>query len=346
MPYFLGLGAILLLALVSYLLVFRHAYSARELVQNPSGQPAGPGMLIGLRHRPLGVLVGAIQAAGGLGLNLVLPTFLQFDIDRVVASPLLRDGLISLELVVLAGGGWFAGGRLRRLAADDRRLILAVAACAAAGLSIVVVARTDYALEVPAALWPSKYVVMPACWLWLGTALFWDRWRARSGSLDPPPYLLAVVAAGIWMTGSYALWERVLLPESLAYAPRGRWGNEQNAEDRARHYGIVMADLSAIARETGSARVWLPRWSDWDAEFFRLHGVLEWGGDQRPHGVTYLFWDLLAASPGLHLQGDWAPRDALPSRVRECLTRYAWLQPNRSGSPPAEPAGVDSRRRF
>lgn len=342
LPYLLVLLVVFVALLGFYSLVLRHPYSARELVQNPSGQSAGPSMIFNLFHHPLGVMCTSVAALGGLLLNFFSPTFLQIVADRVGTAPLLYGGLVLAELFVGALAVRFASRRLSRLTGGDRWSILAAAGCALVCLGMVIVARTTYALHIPTALWHTKYIVMPACWLCVAFALFADRlWL--SASLPCPRSsvgLLTALAFGIWLNLSNWQWERTLIPDVLAYTARGRWGNVVNAQERARHYHAVMADLVAIAHFTGSATVRLPEPSIWGSEFYRLHSVLEWGSDQTPSGVTYLFWDLLAASPGLHLKGCWVSDTELTPELRKYLKRYPWLQPYRLAVsipvPPAE----------
>jgi hypothetical protein len=190
------------------------------------------------------------------------------------------------------------------------------------------VGRTSYAIRMPTALWFAKYMIMPVSWLfvvfgivanrlWLGTREAYHRSSA---------WIVAAVAFGLWIGISDQLWERVLAPGTLAYSSRGRWGNVANARARSADYLMVMTDLEAIARHTGSNSIVLPEPSAWGGEFFRLHGSLEWGSDYTQTGVTYLFWDLPCATPRLHLDGSWASVNAITPDYHEYLQRFQWLR--------------------
>jgi hypothetical protein len=299
-------------------------------------------MLGNMYKDPVGILRTSISAVGGLLLNLFSPTFLQIEAGKITNAPALRDGLILVELLAVALAARFAGHRLARIERGDRWLILAVAACALVCLGMVIVARTSYAIEVPATLWYAKYIVSPACWLWVAIALFADRLWISAGRPRRPSLsgLFATLVIGAWLTVSYGQWERILIPGPLAYTPRGRWGNVTNAEARAEDYQSVMADLAAISRYTDSTTVRLPEPSIWGDEFYRLHSVLEWGSDASPNGVTYLFWDLLAASPGLHLKGRWESEEALTPALRKFLGQFAWLKPAQNSEIPESNAAA------
>jgi hypothetical protein len=343
-PYLIALLGVLIVASALYVLVIKHPYSARELVQNPAGQSAGLTMLGNLYQNPIGVLRASFSAMGGLLLNLFSPTFLQVKTGKVINTPVLRECLILVELIVVALAVRFVVRRLGRIARSDRWLILAVVGCAVVCLGMVIVARTTYAVEVPATFWYAKYIIAPACWLWLAIALFADRlWLSPSRpGAEPFAGLLTTLAIGAWLTVSFWQWERTMIPGALAYTPRGRWGNVINAEARADDYNAVLMDLVAISVYTGSSTVRLPEPSIWSGEFYRLHGVLEWGSDTASNGVTYLFWDLLAASPGLHMQGRWESETALTPALRNYLGQYPWLRPVRSPDVQYSKAAVPS----
>jgi hypothetical protein len=338
-PYLLALSAVFLAVCAASLLV-RHPYSSRELVQNPGGQPAGLSLVGNLLHHPVGMMRASVSSLGGLLLNLFTPTFLQYIAPKVSVIPVLRDGLILVELLVVALAARFADRRLRQLSATDRSIIMAFIGCAGVCLGLVIVARTSYALQVPATFWHAKYIVMPACWIWVGSALLADRlWLS---ACRPCPRssggLMAAFAIGIWLNLSCYQWERTLIPGTLAYTARGRWGNVSNAEARFEHYQSVMADLEDIARFSGTNTVTLPEPSGWSDQFYRLHSELEWGSDYTPIGVTNLFWDMLAASPGLHLHGKWAPYTTFTPALQRHFERFAWLRHPRASSP--SPAGA------
>ncbi|HEY1793310.1 MAG TPA: hypothetical protein VGG34_10365 [Opitutaceae bacterium] len=326
--YLVLLAAVFVAVCGLYLGVLKHAYSPRELVQNPTGQPAGPEMIQFALHHPIAVARTAVSAPGGLIMNGLTPTFLQILSDRGSLAPALRRSLVLMELLVAIAAAIYVGWRLSRVPAQKRFLIVAMAACAGISLALVVVARTSYAISTPATLWYPKYMLMPVCWLWMAIALFADSaYFSVPGYLRAPGVLYAGAALGIWLTASYALWERTLIPGSVAYAPRGRWGNVENSLERRAHYEAVIGDLKAIAAAAGSSTVCLPDQALWRSDFYDQHSVLEWGSDWTPKGVTYLFWDLLAADPGVGIKGRWVSEAEMTPRLHAALSSCPWIGP-------------------
>jgi hypothetical protein len=320
-----------LVAVCALWIALAHPYSARELVQNPRGHAVSLAGASRLLQRPVALLGTLLALLGGLFLNLVAPAFLQVAALKVGASAALRQGLLGLEILASLGIAGVAWRRLRLNSSADRGCILALSGCAAACLGMVIAGRPSYALEMPTVLWQAKYMVMPTCWIAVALALYFE----RAPRFVPAGALFGAAALALWLTVGYAQWERTLLPGPMGYIGRGRWGNLDNARARSQHYRRVMEDLESIAAAGGSRTVVLPPPSAWAAQFYRVHSILEWGGDERSNGVTYLFWDLLAVCPDRELTGRWAPYGALSPLQRKHLEQVDWLRhtdPDPAGS--------------
>lgn len=319
--------ALATLACAAYLVLTRHAYSARELVQNPTGQPLQLLPLGDFAFNPAVFAAALASAPGGLLLAFPLPTFLHYATGKIAAHTPLFSSIIAAQFVATAVAAVFFGRRFRRLSAQDRTMVLLLGANAAIALAMVFVARLHYAVSTPLSFWHAKYLLMPLCWSATAALLLSDRLGQTAPDRQSPRTLCAVLAVGIWFTVSCWHWERTLFPQPMGYVARGRWGNVENARARAQQYAAVMADLAAIARFGGSTAVTLPEPTAWSSEFYRRFGLLEWGADTGRFGVTHLFWDMPAASPRLRLHGRFVPTAAITPPLSAHLRCYPWLQP-------------------
>lgn len=326
--YRLALLGMLAAFCLVYLAVAQHAPSPRELVQNPSGTMLGASIADRLRDHGIAILPAGLAGLGGTTVNLVLPTFLQRSAQVVAADLPLRWSLFGLELaftLVLVAVAWRT---LRQLGSPDRRLVLALGVTASAALAMVIIARAHYVATVPVSLWHAKYLLMPTSWLWLIAVFMLDRCSATIPPVAPwlrrTAFLAA--AAGLWFTVSVRQAEQALLPNTLAYSARGRWGNAENAKTRRAEHARLMQELDSLRSGNPAAEVLLPAPETWQAEFFRHYPALEWATDFTPRGVTHLFADFPAAAPCLSLRIRWHPMTNPTPHQREKLRRIPWLE--------------------
>lgn len=325
----LGLLALLLAFVVVYLLVAQREPTERERVQNPVGTMLGTSIAERLRDAGAAALPAVLAGPGGTALNLGLPTFLQRGVETGSLPPRWRWSLFGLELALTVGLFALAARQWGRLAPQDRRLSLALAATAAAALAMVIVARAHYASTVPVSLWHAKYLLMPTCWLCLASFFVLDRRRdiapLASSGIGPVAFALAV--AGPWFAVSIQQAEKALLPMTITYSARGRWGNVENAKTRRTEHARLMKELENLRAAEDAREVLLPTPESWQDEFFRQFPSLEWATDFTPRGVTHLFADMPAAAPRYGLRVRWQPVAALTDEQRTRLRSVSWLKP-------------------
>jgi hypothetical protein len=336
--YLLSLFLLFGTVILFFKFAFAHPYSARELVQNPSGNSFNLFEIHFDKTQLIPMTLGLLAGVGGVAASFFTPTFLQYLNFRLTMKITLGlygiQFLVSILVVLLL---WRA---LRRLNCRDAWLSLAFIGNAFALVAMVIVARPLVAVSEPTVLWAPKYLVMPICWFSLAATFVGDRYcSAISVSrLHAAKGLIFAGAFGLWFSLSNWYLEKAVFPTPSAYISRGRFGNVENARARYERYTSLMQDLSQIARFTGSNEIALPPPQAWGGAFYSANGVLEWGSDYTSNGVTNLFWDFLAASPDHSLRGKWQSLDTMPSSTREYLKKYKWLAPAFVNSDPPNSA--------
>jgi len=89
--------------------------------------------------------------------------------------------------------------------------------------------------------------------------------------------------------------ERTLLPGPMGYIGRGGGATWTTPGPVPSNYRRSWRTWR-VSPPRVAPTVVLPPPSAWAAQFYRVHSILEWGGDERSNGVTYLFWDLSASA--------------------------------------------------
>lgn len=319
--------------------VFAHPYSAREFVQNPAGKAFELSALTAGKAPMLPSALALLTGLGGIMTGYFVPPFLQLFNGRLPAS--LTLSLYGAQLVVVCVAGRLCWPALRRLDSRDLFVAVAFAVNALVGVALVAFARSTQAAAAPTMLWPAKYLAFSVCWLCLAAIYVGDR-LCLAGAVARPRMVAGLCVAGMagaWFCSSNWHLERALFPAPIAYVARGRFGNVENAKARAQQYRSVIGDLADLARVNCSKEIALPYPDSWNMAFFARYAVLEWVYDRTPFGVTHLFWDFPAASPGLALRGRWRPLSEIPPATREHMTKLAWLRPafaDTSIQPPAD----------
>ncbi len=328
--YRMGLGVIFLIFCLSYLFISHHPPAPRELVQNPSGVMLESSIFTTWREKAHVILPTFFTAIGGTAINGIIPTFLQFRADALMANLPVRRFLFVIELAVTAGLVALGWRGLKQLCRQEQRFGIVLATVWIATLAMVVLARGQYAAAYPAVLWNAKYMVMPVSWFCL--LVFYTLDRVGATVPRPHPWLTRfaffLIPIGLWMVFSFWQAEKALLPDPISYSPRGRWGNVENAKKRRIDYAQVMKDLVSMQSAASGAGVVLPPTNTWEVEFFREYPCLEWGTDVRPRGVTYLFADLPAATPVLSMNIKYKPVLEMSHEQRARLQTISWLKPS------------------
>jgi len=327
--FLLGLAALFILLGAFYFFAGRHERTARELVQNPGAVSLGLSTFKGFIVQFPAVCLAGVTAIPGVMLSLVAPTFLQMAVNGEQVAPALYRSFLVLQVLGLVILVLIGVRQWPRLLTADRPLALALALNAFLCFGMVLLARTAYAVAVPVPLWQAKYLIMPFTWTMLALVFLADRlwFSAERTPSWLPAISFAAVVAGCWLHASFWHLERTVLPEPLAYVARGRWGNVNNAEARALQFHAVLTDLQSIARQRQNQSIVLPDPESWAPVFYARFPLLEWGGESTPRGVTYLFGDMLAASPVDNLSTQMIPIKRLTPSDRAFLTRIPWLAP-------------------
>lgn len=272
-------------ALVYHAGIAPHAFTPRELVQNPSGGLANTSVMHNLRQYGLMMPVRFLSGLGGVFVSGAVPPLL----ERLPLRPQFTAGWnTAVSAAEIAGCIAVVGAGLALLRGPDRRWLLAAGVALAVPVAMVVLARVNLA-DMPGSFWPAKYKCISYCWFALAVALLLDR-RFRLQRTAGAPLLATALLLGAtaWACLAEQQLERRLALQ-LPWWAGGREHNVAMARLRRDDYARLLADTGQLATALRTTSVSLPA----GTVVAEPYPSLELGTDA-VRGANYQFLDLYA----------------------------------------------------
>jgi hypothetical protein len=299
------------LTLLYHLVLTRHAFSARELVQNPSAFTFRDL----LRHSlspwlPVSVLSGL----GGTILSVFTPPVIQIlqmrPVDHWLSLPIrLIESLVCLGAIQLA---WRLG---RQLPTTERRVLAALSFPVIITVIMCLAARPSLQ-GTPGVYWSAKYTCLPYCWLAMAGTYLADRAFLFREAKQSRPLLcvLAITIFGGWMSVSYWYFEKAM-PMHSPWMPGGRYHNVLLADLRRDDFERFDRDAARVAELTGMKTLSVPALR---GAYWKCYPYLELG-DGGVLGKNYQFQDLLSVAPSRGLRLVQAGDAEISQKMRRAL---------------------------
>jgi len=324
---------LLAFALCAYyhLVWFKHPFSGRELVQNPSGQALNHSLLANLTVHAWKLPLSIVSGLGGTLLSEITPGFFGLAAPQFYGNFLRGTPIYLAEVLTLGGTGWLVWRHRNYLSSADRRWLAALAFPMLVLISMTSIARV-HGLDLPGTLWPTKYLCLPQAWAVLAAVFLLDRVALRSpeSAATAARWLAGALVAGIWLVSSFWYLERTLeIP--TARRPAGRQGNTEAAIRRRAEFTTFQHNIEELAERIGRKQIDVPP----PDGIYWAHPNLEFGYGAKLGG-TYLFTDLLSVAPVSGITLRERPRNEVDADILSAIDGMPTLQRVFDPTPPLD----------